>query len=278
MADTAFMKQYRDEFIAAFEYGESRLRSTAVTETVISGNEAIFLVAGTGGAEAVTRGVNGLIPARPDDLTQNTATLVEWHDKPRRTNFNIFASQGDGRRIMQMGTVKVMNRKIDADLIAQLDTATVTTGAAVTASLNMIAKAKTILGNAEVDVTDADNLFGLISPAFEGYLMQIKEYASADYVEVKPFNGPSRKYMRWMGINWICHPRVTGVGTAAEKCYLYHRDSIGHAVNTGGMNVAAGYNDEDDYYYARTSIFMGSKLLQNTGVVQMLHDGSAYAA
>jgi hypothetical protein len=276
MADTAFQTQYRQEFIAAFEYGESRLRSATITDSVVKGNEATFLVAGTGGAEAVTRGVNGMIPARPDDLTQYTATLLEWHDKPRRTNFNIFASQGDGRRIMQMGTVKVMNRKIDSDIITQLDTATVTAGAAATASLNMVAKAKAILGNAEVDVTDADNMFGLITPAFDAYLIQTKEYASADYVEVKPFAGPAKKYMRWMGVNWIVHPRLTGGGTSSESCFLFHRDAIGHAVNTGGMDVSAGYNDEDDYYWARSSIFMGSKLLQNSGVVKMLHDGSAY--
>src|SRR5258708_26698780 len=71
------------------------------------------LGAGSGGATAVTRGLNGNIPPRVDSLTQVPATLVEWHDKPQRTEFNIFASQGDGRRIMQMSTVKVMNRKIE---------------------------------------------------------------------------------------------------------------------------------------------------------------------
>lgn len=278
MADTAFQKQYRQEFIAAFEKGDSLLRSACITETVVKGNEAIFLVAGTGGAEAVTRGVNGLIPARPDDLTQNTATLVEWHDKPRRTNFNIFASQGDGRRIMQNGTVKVMNRKIEGDIIAQLDTATVTTGAAASASLSMVAKSVAILGNGDVPVEDEDNMFALISPAFRSYLLQVKEFANAEYVTMQPFNGPPRKYLRWNGINWITSSLVTGKGTAAEKCYLFHRDSIGHAVNAGEMNVSAGYNDEDDYYWARSSVFMGSKKLQNSGIVQMLHDGSEYAA
>ena len=55
----------------------------------------MFLVAGSGGATAVTRGLNGNIPPRVDSLTQVPATLVEWHDKPQRTEFNIFASQGD---------------------------------------------------------------------------------------------------------------------------------------------------------------------------------------
>lgn len=55
-------------------------RDTVTTEAVIKGNTAVFLVADSGGATAVTRGVNGLIPARADNLTQNSCTLVEWHD------------------------------------------------------------------------------------------------------------------------------------------------------------------------------------------------------
>src|SRR3546814_10132023 len=90
MADTAFQTQYRDEFIAGFEDMKSRLSSTVVTEAVIKGNTATFLVADSGSATAVTRGVNGLIPARADDLTQASATLAEWHDLVRKTNFKVF--------------------------------------------------------------------------------------------------------------------------------------------------------------------------------------------
>lgn len=79
MADSAPQIQYRQELISAFEEGMSWLRQTTVTEAVIKGNQATFLVAGSGNASAVTRGINGLIPARADSLTQNTATLTEWH-------------------------------------------------------------------------------------------------------------------------------------------------------------------------------------------------------
>lgn len=278
MADTAFQTAYREEFIPAFEYGQSRLRMATVTEANVSGNQAVFLVAGTGGAEAVTRGSNGLIPARADDLTQNTATLQEWHDKPRKTKFNVNMSQGDQRRIMQQGTIKVINRKVDSDIIAQLDTATLTTGSAATASMAMVSKAKVILGNNEVDTTEEDNMFAVVTPAYMGYLEQIKEFASADYVDIKPLVGPTRTYKRWRGVNWIEHPRLTGVGTASEKCYMFHRHAIGHAFDTEGMDMLAGYNEEDSYYWSRCSAFMGSKKLQTTGIVQMLHDGSAYVA
>jgi hypothetical protein len=84
MAESAPVVQYRNELIATFEEGMSWLRQTTVTEAVIKGNSAVFAVAGSGGAAAVTRGINGLIPARADDTTQSTCTLVEWHDQRGR--------------------------------------------------------------------------------------------------------------------------------------------------------------------------------------------------
>jgi hypothetical protein len=285
MADTAFQKQYRQEFIAGFEDRQSVLRSTCTTEAVIKGNEAVFLIATSGStpATAVTRGINGLIPARNDDLTQITCTLAEWHDLTRKTDFNIFASQGDQKAIMQMMTMGVMNRKIDDLIIAQLDTATNDTGTAETANLDLVIKTQVILGNNFVDLTDEDGLFFLITPAFNGYMMQVPEYASADYVEVKPFSGPAKRFRRWMGFNWIVHPRLTGsVGAgstgANELCYAFHRSAIGHCADTSGMDSRVGYDEEQAYSFVRTSMHMGAKLLQNAGVVQVKHNGSAYAA
>lgn len=276
MAETAFKTMYRNETVAAFEQGTSLLGMTVTTEFQREGNQAYFLVAGTNGAEAVTRGVNGLIPSRADELTQNLCTLVEWHDKVRRTKFNIFASQGNGRKIMQDGTVKVMNRKRDQDILTALAAGTLQTngGTAQTASVAMVMNAIAELGENEVDIEEEENMFGVISPKFWAYLMQTTEFASGDYVEMKPFNGRARKMFRWAGVNWIRHPKVAGVGTSSESCFLYHRSAIGHAIDTENMDVDADYNREESYYWARTSCFMGSKLLQNTGVIELVHNGS----
>jgi hypothetical protein len=279
MAATAFQIQYRQEFVSAFEQRQSMLSASVTREAVIKGNQATFLVAGSGAATAVTRGVNGLIPARNDDLNQYTATLVEWHDLVQKTDFNIFASQGDGRRIMQETTMGVINRKMDQDILTELDNGTQDAGnSASTMSLSLALRAWTILGNADVPVQEEDKMFCIISPAAYSYLMQTKEFASADYVEVKPFSGPARQYRRWAGVNWIMHPNVAGAGTSAEKLFMFHRDAIGQAVNTGDMNMAVGVDEEQHYSYARCSVYMGSKILQNTGIVRINHDGSAYAA
>jgi Phage capsid protein len=279
VSDTAFITQYRAEFIHGFEDRQSRLKNACIPEGMVKGNTATFLVADSGAATATTRGVNGLIPARPDNLNQFSATVLEWHDLVRKTGFNVFASQGDQRRVMQETSMAVINRKIDDDIIAQLDTATNHAGATgVVASLNLVVRARTILGNNFVPIEEEDNMFGVVTPAFMGYLLQIKEFAHAAYVDVKPFNGPAQRYRRWAGVNWIEHPRLTGVGTATEQCYMFHRNALGHAVDKASVQSPVGYNEEQDYSWARVSVYMGSKLLQQSGVVMMRHDGSAYVA
>lgn len=279
MAIEAAMIQYRQEFVGAFEQRVSLLKAMTTKESVIKGNQATFLVSGSGTDTAVTRGTNGLIPYGNPTNSQNTATLVEKHAGYELTGFNIFASQGDQKRVMQNASMAVINRDIDLTLLAELANATQDyPSTAQTASLQMVAGCQAILGNADVQVEDENNMFGIISPAFRGYLMQTTEFASGDYVDVKPFGGPVRKMFRWMGINWAVSSRVTGIGTAAEICYIFHRDAIGYAVNVGEESVAIGYDEKQDTSWSRATVFHAGKILQNTGIVKITHDGSAFVA
>jgi hypothetical protein len=283
MAETAFQIQYRQEFIAGFEQTQSLLRDAVTTEAVIKGNQATFLVADSGDAEANTRGVNGLIPARADNLAQNTATLVEWHDLVRKTDFNVFASQGNQREIMQKTSMGVINRKVDSDIITKLNTGTVNTGAAVTASIAVVTKAQTILQNN--DVPWDSNITALVTPAFMGYMRQTKEFSSAEYVGgKKPWETGDPNWRDkpiayfWLGMVWIVHPNLPGKATSAEKCFVFHKSAIGHAINKAGIQTPVGYNEEQAYSWARCSADMGSVVLQNAGIVVVNHDGSALVA
>ena len=282
MAATAFQTQYRQETISTFEQRRSLLRDSVTTEAVIKGNTATFLVAGSGSATAVTRGTDGLIPARANDLTQTSATLAEWHDLVRMTNFNIFASQGDQREVAQKETVGVINRKVDSDILTTLATATQDTGTAQTASLPLVIRAQAILGQNAVPFDG--NIWAVISPGFLGYLQQITEFGNSQYVKQKPLEGDGPNwndmpgYYDWLNIKWVVHPNISGVGTNAEKCFMYHRSAIGHAMDTKGMDIDIGYEGEQAYSWARCSAHMGAALLQNSGVVIINHDSSAFAA
>jgi hypothetical protein len=282
MSDTAFKTVYREEFIAGFEQHQSLLRDTVVTEAEIRGNQAVFLVVDSGSAAAQTRGVNGLIPARADNNTQNTATLREWHDLARKTRFNVFASQGNQRAIMQMTTMGVINRKIDDDIITTLNGTTVTIGGTTTIpGTDTIANAMVKLQNASVPWDS--NVTLLCQPSFLAYLQQEPEFSSADYVALRPWAGDDANWRdrpqayRFNNMLVISHPNLPGKGTSSEKSWMYHKNSLGHAIDMAGMDTAVGYNDEQDYSYCRASAFMGSVLMQTSGAVEITHDGSAYA-
>ena len=282
MAATAFQTQYRQEFIMGFEANSSLLRETVTTEAVIKGNTATFLVASSGGATAVSRGVNGLIAARDDSNTQSSATLQEWHDLVRKTNFNVFASQGNQRAIMQATTMGVINRKIDDQISTVLNTGTVTIGSSTTLpSVSLFQNGRVKLSNASVPWDS--NITLLCQPAFLAYLEQAPEFTNAEYVNVRPYAGQEPSWRdkpmayKWRNALIIEHPNLPGKGTSSEISFLYHKAAVGHAANVSGMENVVGYDEEQGYSFARCSMDMGAVLLQNAGVVVITADGSAYA-
>lgn len=282
MADYAFQTQYRQEFVAGFEQHASLLRETVTTEAQIQGNTCVFLVADSGSAAAVTRGINGLIPARSDSMTQNSCTLTEWHDLVRKSKFNIFASQGNQRQIMQMTSMGVLNRKIDSLIINELNTGTVTIGSSATLpSVSLFQNGRVKLSNASVPWDS--NITLLCQPSFVAYLEQAPEFSNAQYVDLRPYAGNTASWRdkpmayRWRNALIIEHPGLPGKGTSSEKNFLYHKTAIGQAAETGGLETPVGFNEEQAYSWARASLPMGAKLLQNAGVVVITADGSAYA-
>ncbi len=262
--------------IDQFEVRVSAFRAATTKESVIKGNTVTFLVSGSGTDTAVTRGSNGMIPYGNPTNTQVSATLVEKHAPYELTGFNIFASQGDQKAVMRQASMSVINRDIDLVCLAELANATIDTGAYATASLAMVLKAKAYLGAQGVPVQEMENMFAVISPGFEAYLMQTTEFASGDYVDVKPLVGPARKMFRWAGVNWMISPLVTGVGTSAELCYMWHRAELVYSVNVGEDSIDIGYDAKQDTSWSRATIFHQAKILQNTGIVQLKHDGSAF--
>ena len=283
--DTAFQTVYRQEYVKGFEQRASLLRETVTTQADIRGNTCVFLVADSGNAVAATRGSNGRIPARGDNQTQNSCVLQEWHDLVRKTGFNVTASQGNQRAMMQDSSMGVVNRKIDETIITELNTGTVAIGtAAVTIpNVSFFQNGRVKLSNASVPWDSRVTL--LCQPSFLAYLEQAPEFANAQYVDLRPYKGTDENpswedkpmAYRWRNCKIVEHPGLPGKGTTSEKSFLYHQTAIGHAANMEGMEAKAGYDEEQDYSWARTTIFMGARLLQNSGVVVCTHDGSAYA-
>lgn len=273
---TAAVVQYRQSMVDAFEQQSAMLRMTTTKETVRNGNQATFVVNGAGSDTAVTRGVNGQIPYGSPTNTQKTITLTEKHAPYELTDFNVFASQGDQLAGMRKHSMSVINREIDLTILATLASATIDTGAGQIASGALVQACIAELGANDVDVSDENNLFAVISPSFRGYLAQTTEFTNGDYVPMQYLGGPVRKIWRWSGVNWIVSSRITGLQGSTELCYMWHRDALGYAINLGEDSIDVGYDAKQKTSWSNATVYHGGVILQNTGIVQMVHDGSAH--
>ena len=275
MAESAFQIQYRDQFIASFAQRQTLLREFVTTEAVIKGNQATFLI-GNDNAQVVTRGINGNIPYQANDTTQVTATLVEKHAPVEMTGFNIFASQGNQRAIMQMRSMNAINRDIDDAIITALNTATTTSTVTGAASLAWFTKALSTIERNDV----SGDLTAVITPDANRKLLSVSAFTSADFVDAKPLASMPeykgvRGYYNWAGVRIIVSNRLPGIGTSSATCFLFHRDAIGHAANTGFIDSKIGYDEKQDSSWARTTLYHGGLLLQNSGVIKITHDDTA---
>lgn len=280
MADTAYKVLYRDEWIKAFERDKTTLRECTTRESMINGRQAVFLVAGSG-SNATTRGSNGLIPATPLDLNQNTVTLAEAHSLKNMTGFNLFAGQSNQRAIMQDMTRTEINRAIDDAIIAALNTGTVDANSAAQIFTKSLAThAATLLWNS--NVPNDGNAFGLLTPAAWGHMSDIEEFGSDLYADGKPNIAGTppmgAPFKLWQGIKWFMHTGLAGKGTSDAKCIVFHKNAIGYAYSSGEIMAAADYEEEQDYSWARASVYHGSLKLQNSGIVIVHHNDEVYTA
>lgn len=279
MAETANQILYRQELVKTFERRQAMFEPRVTTDGIASGSAYTFLINGSGGRTAVTRGVNGNIPPSANDDTQVTATMTEWHDKPQATRFNIFSGQAGAKRrgAMQEESIAVLNRKADDLVITALATGTQYAGLTavpLTSAIALRAVSVVLAANAQLSVNDVT---GALSAAAFTLLVQQQLISSRDYVEMGPLPGLPTM-IRWAGITWMVHTGLPGANTASERLFVFHRAAIGLARDRDAMNVSAGYNDENDYYYARSSMFMGAVLLQNAGVCSIRHDATTQLA
>lgn len=267
-------RQYREEWVVAFQRGETYLKYGVTKEQQLAGNQAVFAIQAAA-PEMVSRGVNGLIPSRNRVDSQVTINMKERHTKETRTSFNIFTAQSDIREAMQNAGALTAAREIDNEIITALETATTTfnSGTAITTTRGRMAEIKARL--LQNDVYANDMITFLHTPASWERLLTLEQFSSADYMDVKPLMGDAEAPKKWNGAVHMVHTGLPGVGTATASCFAFGKAAVGHAINTGDIRTAVGYDEEDDYSYARHTIFHGAIILQQTGVIEFIHDDTA---
>lgn len=270
---------YSDEWYPDFQRRTSLLKQCVNTRGIVRAKTVTFdKVAVSGRAD--TRLRDSRIPASRPDTSQVTKDLAEHYKKYQIDDFDEFRNNSQYRSMMQGDALAVVNREVDYQILAELDTTSnefspsAITGSAIGDFLAIIRNLR------ELDVPSDGKLWGLITPALEMQMMRINQFLSTDYVEIKPaVEGakPVGMYRRWLGVNWLVHQGLTNMGSALATNYIFHESAVGH-MDDGAPTFMAGPNTEDDYYWCWARVRHCAKAVTPEGILRFYHnDNAAYS-
>jgi len=266
--DTAFVKQYESEVHVAYQRMGSKLRNTVRTASVNGAKDTTFQKIGKGSAGTKTR--HGKVPVMNVDHTNVTATLTDyyagdWNDKLDNLKTNI-----NERQILAQAGAYALGRKTDDLIITAAETTTNTsvTGATWTDGVDLSDMTAVMQAFGNNDVPDDGQRWAIVGWAQWNHLLQIQQFASADYVpaDQMPFTAGTQA-KRWLSFNIV--PMSTsddGLGNDGTNttCLFYHRNAIGHAI---GAEVQSDITWHGDYaaYFINNMMSQGAVLIDANG-------------
>jgi len=264
--EQAFIKHFQSEVHQAYQRQGSKLRPTVRSKNNVRGSTTTFQKVGKG--SATTKGRNAAIPTMSLDHEPVECQLVDyyagdWVDKLDELKTNI-----DERMVVANAGAYALGRQTDALIIAALEAAGQTAGT----DADGLTKAK-VLAAFEIlganDVPDDGERYAVVGWKQWSDLLDIKEFANADYVgeDDLPWKGTQAK--RWLGTLWIPHSGLPfDTGTGVRSCFWYHKSAIGHA---SGADVASDITWHGDRaaYFVNNMMSQGACLIDGKGVVTL---------
>lgn len=282
--DEAFIRQYETDVHMVFQRQGSYLLSSIRHKPNVLGKSTTFQVVGKGAA--TTKARHGTITPMnanhaPVEVTLADFYAGDWVDKLDEAKINI-----DERMVIARTGARALGRKIDELVTTALDgtTNTLTGGLVGTSTAQMRADllefVEAIVSN---DVDPEEGLtYGLLTPRAYAVAMTIEEFASADFVEDKPFaeGQPVRRWRQWGGVKWKSHTGLPGVGTATAKSFIYHHDAVGFASqnlsgdseNPDSVQADITWHGDRAAHFVNHMMAGGAKLIDDTGVIEATFD------
>ena len=288
---SSFVQEYTTDLHHVFQREGSMLKDTVFLKDGIVGSTAHFQKLGTG--TATTKSRHGEITPMNVTHTAPSVSLAdfyagEWSDSLDEAKVNI-----DVRMAYAKSGAMALGRKVDEQITTVLDsttqstvTLTVTSSAAIQASLITFVEA--------LDANSVPNdgqRYGVLTPRMYAQAMTFDSFASSDYVGANglPFvdGAPGHRMFRsWMNVSWCMHPGLPGQGTSTAKCFVYHKNAVGYAIQKAERNVSGGENVSADItwhgdraaYFINHMMSGGAVMIDDTGVIEgNLNDTTAIA-
>jgi hypothetical protein len=242
----------------------SKLRNTVRTKGGIVGATTTFQKVGKGTASTKAR--HGKVPVmnidhEPVECALHDYYAGDWVDRLDELKANI-----DEQKIVAKAGAYALGRKTDELIIAELDTSTTYAGTGA----DGLTKAKVLtafemLGGA--DVPDDGDRFAIVGWKQWSELLDIPEFANADYVgeDELPWKGTQAK--RWLGALWMPHSGLSKNGNV-RSCYWYHKTAVGHAVGAEVKTDVTWHGDRAAHF-VNNMMSQGACLVDPAGVVSL---------
>ena len=268
----SFVKQYEREVHESFQRRGSFMLSTIRHKKGTKGLSTTFQKVGKG--IATTKARHGEVTPMNQTHTAVECTLEDFYAGDWVDKLDESKTDHDERLVIANGGAWALGRKADSQIVVKADTTTNKTGSGYAALSRavLLEAVETLNGN---DVPNDGQRFGFLTPRAWSQALTIDEFASADFVGAGdlPFlKGAAPR--TWLGVNWLMHTGLTGVGTATANCLVWHRTSIGYG---SGEEVKADVTWHGDRaaHFINHSMSGGACLIDGEGVVMIRHDDTA---
>jgi hypothetical protein len=268
--DAVFTKQFQAEVHEAYQRQGSKLRKTVRSKTGVNGTSTFFPKVGKGVAAAKTR--HGAVPVMNLEHAQVECILQDYYAGDWVDRLDELKTNLDEREVIANAGAYALGRKTDELVIGAFDTGTREAKGTATGTTDTdgLTKAKVLMAFEMLgasDVPDDGNRYAVVGWKQWSQLLEIEEFASADYVgpEELPWRGTQAK--RWLGAMWMPHSGLTKVG-ALRYCYFYHRTAVGHAAAAEVQTDVTWHGDRAAHFVANM-MSQGAVLVDDTGVIRM---------
>ncbi len=265
--DLAFQQEFGAGVHVAYQRQGSKLRNTVRQKNNVKGESTTFQKVGKGTASQ--KGRHGDIPPMNLDHSPVKCDLTDWYAGDYVDDLDALKldSAVDELQVAQNAGAYALGRETDAAIIAEMDT--VTNYAGTGADGLTKAKVQTALAMlGDADVPDDGQRFAIVGWKQWNDLLNIQEFANADYVGDTdlPWKGSQAK--NWLGTLWMPHSGLTKDGSDIRYCYWYHKTAIGHACGKD-ITTDVQWIAPKAANWVGHRMSMGAKLIDNTGIVSM---------
>lgn len=260
----AFVKQYETEIHNAYQRMGSKLRDTVRSKKNVQAASTVFQKMGKGSASTKAR--HAQVPVMNVEHSNVEVFLKDYYAGEWLDKLDEFKAGSDERGALINAGAYALGRKTDELIIEALNSAP----APIAAGAAGLTKAKVLdaferLGGK--DVPDDGERYAVVGWAQWSDLLDIQEFANADYIgeDELPWNGSQAK--RWLGTLWIPHSGLTKTGVN-RRCHWFHKSAIGHASGHEVKSDVTWHGDRASYFVSNM-MSQGAAIIDPDGVVSI---------